>query len=139
MKIRRRDTGMAEGLPPPPAPTARDANPWTISSHEARHPADPVTRPQAGAGDRGAATSRWSPRATSARPASTRGMERIAAGSRPRRPSLIALLVPLAIAFAAVLGFVRAFESGDYRAAIGPLMAAAFAAFVLTRLMRRRS
>jgi flagellar motor component MotA len=43
------------------------------------------------------------------------------------------------IAVAAITGAVRALQSGDYRAAVGPLIATAFAAFVLMRLMRRRS
>ena len=30
MKTRSRDPDTTHGLPPPPAPTARDANPWTL-------------------------------------------------------------------------------------------------------------
>jgi flagellar motor component MotA len=52
---------------------------------------------------------------------------------------LFALIVPAAIALAAILGVVSALESGDNRAAIGPLLAAVFAVFLLVRLMRHRS
>jgi hypothetical protein len=51
---------------------------------------------------------------------------------------LFALLVPATIVLVALLGAVRALESGDYRAAVGPLLAVGFAAFMLVRVMRRR-
>lgn len=137
MKTRRRDTASAGGLPPPPAPTAHDANPWTISSEETRRPAAPGSGPPGYGGSPGLGTSRSSSPISSTKPTSPPILPRKGRASR-RRP-LFPLVIPAAVALAAILGAVRALESGDYRAAVGPLLATAIAAFVLMRMMRRRS
>ncbi len=139
MKTRSRDTGSVSGLPPPPAPTARDANPWTFSSEKTRPSAAPETGFQWRGRRPGVATSSSSAPISPAKPTSPRIAARKATGMGPRRRPLFSLVIPAAIALAAILGAVRALESGDYRAAVGPLIATAFVAFVLIRLMRRRS
>jgi hypothetical protein len=47
MKTRERETSVTTGLPPPPAPTARDANPWTLSTPVARATAAAPETPRA--------------------------------------------------------------------------------------------
>jgi len=139
MKTRWRETASTDGLPPPPAPTARDANPWTISSEAERQPSAPASGfPWRDRGP-GLATPHSSSPSSPAQPASPRVATKTRSGSRPHRRPLFSLVVPAAIALAAILGAVRALVSGDYRAAVGPLIATAFAAFLLMRMMRRRS
>jgi len=138
MKTRRPNTGTTPGLPAPPAPTARDANPWSISSQEPRQaaPRERGQSPVPGSlgGQKSVSPASW-PR-TGAEP--KRSREYTVGGPRPRRLPLFALLVPATIVLVALLGAVRALESGDYRAAVGPLLAVGFAAFMLVRVMRRR-
>lgn len=138
MKTRRRSTGTSPGLPPPPAPTARDANPWSISSQEPRHAAARETGLSPFSKRSGDEKSGRSVSLPSTVATPKRSREHLVPGSRPRRLPLFALVVPATIALAALLGAVRALESGDYRAAVGPLIAVGFAAFVLLRVLRRR-
>jgi hypothetical protein len=119
MKTRRRDTGTTTGLPPPPAPPSRDANPWTIPGPDApRAPARP-------AGATASPSPKRFPGGPSARPG-------------PRRMPVFALLVLGVIAFVALGGAVHEIGSGNYADAVGPLLAVAFAAFVVWKQARGR-
>ena len=44
MKTRSKEPPAKSGLPPPPAPPARDANPWAMSSSAGGPPASPLRR-----------------------------------------------------------------------------------------------
>jgi hypothetical protein len=45
MKTRSNEPPATHGLPPPPAPPARDANPWAMSSSAGGPPASPPASP----------------------------------------------------------------------------------------------
>jgi hypothetical protein len=139
MKTRKRETGTAEGLPPPPAPTARDANPWSISSQEPRRAAARQFGQSPVPGSLGGEESRSPATLPSARTTRKPSREHVVAGSRPRRAPLFALVVPASMAAIALFGAVRALESGNYLEAVGPLLLVAFVVFVVFRVMRRRS
>ncbi len=47
MKTRPNEPPAKSGLPPPPAPTARDANPWAMSSSAGGPPTSPPLRRRA--------------------------------------------------------------------------------------------
>jgi len=118
MKTRTREAGGPNALPPPPAPTARDANPWTLPAGDA--PATRVPR---------------HPRAPNW-PEGTPEHRRVSPESPVRRP-----WVPLA-----VLGFVAAtgvqmallaFARGDVESAVGALLLLGMVLLVAVRLLRR--
>jgi hypothetical protein len=121
MKTRTSEQQPGHGLPPPPAPTARDANPWPMSSgagakrHEPRHPRAPG----------------WPPQPRASQPGT--------AGRRPATP-----WIPLLILFF-VLGTglqvaIRALAEGDVETAIGALVVcAAVAVVAVGRIFRRRT
>jgi len=127
MKTRDRDPKPAHGLPPPPAPPARDANPWTIS-----HTGSPGSDALPGAarsvpGGSGPAAAR--------RP---RFPVRQVPQPKPRKPSIVPLAI-FAIAVLIPLGAaVRALGAGALAEAIGPLFALLFIAFIAIRILRRR-
>lgn len=121
MKTRSSDEQVRQGLPPPPAPTASDANPWQMSppsggsKHEARHPRAPGGPP--------------APRTP---------------GQRTRRRSSSLPWLPLLILFAIVgTGMqtaIRALWEGEVEKAIGALVIFAVLAVVaLRRILKRRS
>lgn len=121
MKTRSSEARPGHGLPPPPAPTAPDANPWQMSSggevkrHEPRHPRapgwPPVPRPPA-------------------------------PGPKDRRRGLpwFPLAVLLVILGTGVRTAIRALEDGDVEKAAGALVIFAVVVVVaLHRILKRRS
>jgi len=119
MKTRSSDEQVRNGLPPPPAPTANDANPWQMSSPAAGTKTGP-RHPRA----RG-----WPP--TPRMP-----------GQRARSRSLpwIPLLVLFVIVGTGVQMGIRAMWEGDVETAIGALVILAMvAAVALRRIFKSRS
>jgi len=121
MKTRSSDPQLGHGLPPPPAPPARDANPWQMSSgargarYEPRHPRAPG----------------WPPQPDAARPDPV--------GRSPRTP-WIPVLVLFAILGSGVQLAIRALGSGEVEKAIGALLIFAVVAVVgLRRLLKRKT
>ena len=115
MKTRPSRTAQSRsGLPPPPAPTARDANPWKLSSppeaapHEPRHPRAPG----------------WPPAPRPARdPTSHRS------GRLPWIPFLILFF----IGASGVQLAIRAIEAGEVESAVGALVIVGMVAFMAVR------
>jgi len=101
-------------LPPPPAPPARDANPWTISDAPAAGRAtaqqSPTTRRR-----------RFEPDLSRARP------------GRERPTRFMPLAVLLFIAGAGVNLALQALREGNVEAAMGALVVVGLVAFVLVR------
>ena len=120
MKTRSRDATTTPGLPPPPAPTSRDANPWSMGE---------VHAPDRG-GIPPAAQAPARPRRFPTRPPDT---------TRPRGPGAAVPLVILAFIAMTAIGLVAdALESGRLEEAIGPIIAVVFVAFMIVRQLRRR-
>ena len=119
MKTRSSDGQRGDGLPPPPAPTARDANPWPMSegaggrAHEPRHPHTPG----------------WPPK---------RGSPKPGPAVRKRRTPWIPVLYLFAIAGVAMQFAIRAMWHGDVEAAIGAVVMLLLLAFAALRWNRRR-
>jgi len=120
MKNRSSDAQPGQGLPPPPAPTSRGANPWSMSpgaggqQPEARHPR---------------ARGRLRP-----------GSPKPGAAGGQRRTPWIPLLILFAIAGTGVQMAIRALVEGDVETAIGALVIFAVVAVVaLRRILKRRS
>jgi hypothetical protein len=98
-------------LPPPPAPTARDANPWPISARQ------PTAR-------------------RAALPGVTRGHGREPRSGRSVLPSLVAVAIALMVLVSAL---VRAGESSRFGDLVGPGIALFFVLiFAVSRLRRAR-
>lgn len=118
MKTRTREAGGPGALPPPPAPTARYANPWTLPSGDA--PATRVHR---------------HPRA----PDRPKGMPEPRATSQD--PSLRRRWMPLAVfGFVAATGVqmaLMAFARGDVEAAVGALLLLGMVLLVAVRQLRK--
>ena len=125
MKTRSRDTTTTTpGLPPPPAPTSRDANPWSMGEVHApdRGGIPPTAQAQAQAPAR--------PRRFPTKPPETR---------KPRRRGAALPLVILSFIAMIAIGLVAdALESGQLVEAIGPVIAVVFVAFMIVRQLRRR-
>jgi hypothetical protein len=125
MKTRSRDTTTTTpGLPPPPAPTSRDANPWSMGEVHApdRAGIPPAAKAQPQAPER--------PRRFPAKPPDTR---------KPRRRGAALPLVVLSFIAMIAIGLVAdALESGNLAEAIGPVIAVVFVAFMIVRQLRRR-
>jgi hypothetical protein len=110
MKTRQRETGTTAGLPPPPAPPSRDANPWAMSGpgvqrepgRQRRFPVEPVS------------------------PVQLR--------KRPVVPTLIFAV----IAVLAIAGAVGALERRGFEAAVGPILLVALVLSVFLRRRRRQ-
>ena len=118
MKTRNRDTNTTPGLPPPPAPTSRDANPWSMA--EARAP-DRKGQPPAAA--------------TPSRP--TRFPTKPPSSVEPRRRPVVPLVI-LAFVAATAIGLVAdALRSGSFEEAIGPVVTVVFVAFMIWRAVTR--
>jgi hypothetical protein len=122
MKTRSRDTTTTPGLPPPPAPTARDANPWSMGEAHDRERGGIPPRAQAQAPTR--------PGRFPIKPPDT---------TKPRRRGAAVPLVILAFIAMTAIGLVAdALESGKLEEAIGPIIAVVFVAFMIVRQLRRR-
>lgn len=122
MKTPERDAAKHPPLPPPPAPTARDANPWTVSS-QAKSPGTPQpgVRPD------------WlRPKAPKVPPEARRADRAV----RPQ--SAVPLVVLLFVLGAALAAAAQALAKGDLPGAVGPLAVAAFAVVIMLRRARRR-
>lgn len=118
MKTRNRDTNTTPGLPPPPAPTSRDANPWSMA--EARAPDRKGQSPSA---------------ATPSRP--TRFPTKPPSRVEPRRRPVVPLVI-LAFMAATAIGLVAdALRSGSFEEAIGPVVTVVFVAFMIWRAVTR--
>jgi len=122
MKTRSRDTTTTPGLPPPPAPTSRDANPWSMGEVHApdRGGIPPAAQAQAPV----------RPGRFPIKPPDT---------VRPRRRAAAVPLVVLAFIAMIAIGLVTdALESGNLEEAIGPIVAVVFVAFMIVRQLRGR-
>lgn len=120
MKTRSRDATTTPGLPPPPAPTSRDANPWSMGE---RHAPDRTGIPPS-------AQAPARPRRFPTKPPGT---------SAPRRrPAAVPLVILAFIAMTAIGLVAEALESGNMEKAIGPLVAVVFVAFMIVRQLRGR-
>lgn len=119
MKTRRPQEQPGHGLPPPPAPTARDANPWSMTAgaggkaHEPRHPRAPG----------------WPPAPGSPKPEPA---------PRRRRTPWLPLLILFFVVGTGVQMAIRALWAGDVEAAIGALVIFAVAAAVTVRRLLNR-
>jgi hypothetical protein len=120
MKTRSRGEDDTHGLPPPPAPTAHDANPWEMSASPKASPKFPDLRPPV--------------RKRGARP----DLSRVTPGQR-RRIRWLPLLILFFVAGTGVQLAIRALWAGDVAAAIGALVVVAFVAFVVLRRFQKRS
>jgi len=118
MKTRSPETAQQSGLPPPPAPTARDANPWPMTAPpEAKQHASQPRVPGRKGGSR-------SPDKTVAH--------------RERRSHWIPLAILVFVAGAGVQQAIKAIGEGDVETAIVALVFVAMAAFVLMRRVKRK-
>jgi len=124
MKTRSRDTTTTPGLPPPPAPTSRDANPWSMGE---AHAPDRGGIPPTAQGQ-GQAPAR--PRRFPIKPPGA---------TRPRRRTAVMPLAILSFVAMIAIGLVAdALESGNLEEAIGPVIAVVFVAFMIVRQLRGR-
>jgi hypothetical protein len=118
MKTRNRDANTTPGLPPPPAPTSRDANPWSMGGTQVP---DRKAPPPAAA--------------TPGRP--TRFPTGPPSSVEPRRRPVVPLVI-LAFVAATALGLVAdALKSGRLEDAIGPVVTVVFVAFMIWRAVTR--
>lgn len=133
MKTRSRDGNTTPGLPPPPAPTSRDANPWSMEEQQA-----PAMKGHATA-IKGQAPALKDPvpaAAPSRRP--QRFPARASGTVEPRRRPIVPLLILAFVAMTAIGLVAEALQSGTIEDAIGPLVAVAFVAFMIWRQLRGR-
>jgi hypothetical protein len=124
MKTRTPAATGTPGLPPPPAPVSRDANPWPMATKpEAVKPrlAIPEAAPRERA-EPGAVRRRHS----------RAGAEGAAARREPRLRWLPAMIL-VAVAGTALRVGVEALEAGDVESAVGALVMGAMVAFVAWR------
>lgn len=114
MKTRNRDANTTPGLPPPPAPTSRDANPWSMGE---AHVPDRKGQPPA------AATPGRSTRFPTKPPSSL----------EPRRRPVVPIAILTFVAAIAIGLVADALRSGSLEEAIGPIVAVVFVAFMIWR------
>ena len=123
MRTKQRESSGTPGLPPAPAPPARDANPWPMSAQsEAASKRHPRVREAVSK----AASRRDQPGVNASPPA---GGQRL---------SWLPYLMLVFVVATSLRIAIEAFEAGNVEAAIGPLVAIAFAAFFIWRRTRRR-
>lgn len=118
MKTRNRDANITPGMPPPPAPTSRDANPWSMGEPQAP---DRKGQPPA------AATPRRPTRFPTKPPSSV----------EPRRRPVVPLVILAFIAMTAIGLVADALKSGSFEDAIGPIVTVVFVAFMIWRAVTR--
>jgi len=131
MKTRSRDPDTTHGLPPPPAPTARDANPWTLGGGEKPRAAAPPGVPPA-------MPSGVPPASPPGKPQRPRFPARRVEHPKPRRPPVVALLIFAVVALVPLGAALRALGAGAAEEAIGSLIAVGFIAFMAWRALRSR-
>jgi len=131
MKTRSRDRETTHGLPPPPAPTARDANPWTLGGGEKPRAAAPPGVPPA-------MPSGVPPASPPGKPQRPRFPARRVEHPKPRRPPVVALLIFAVVALVPLGAALRALGAGAAEEAIGSLIAVGFIAFMAWRALRSR-
>lgn len=127
MKTRDRDNKSVNGLPPPPAPPARDANPWTVSSDGL---SDAGRRPGAPPGAPVDLLSR------------TTGQKRLRArplpNPKPRRPPVVPITILAIMMLAPIVAALRGLGAGSLAELIGPLVVLVFVGLIAFRIMRSR-
>lgn len=120
MKTRSQDRTTTHGLPPPLAPTARDANPWTLGgSDKPRAAVPPVVPPVV-------------------QPGRPRFPARQVQHPKPRKSPVVPLLIFAVVALVPLGAALRALGAGSVEEAIGPLIAVGFIAFMAWRALRSR-
>jgi hypothetical protein len=150
MGIYRKPRSTGSPLPPPPAPTARDANPWPMPEQygDKLSSRKPVAPPATGIPKLGGPKSRLPQPPTTPQgverlkppsaaptspppplsPAPPQPLDRQSQGLSDRVRLLPWFLVAI-VAFGAISAAQRAWRSGDYTEAIGPLLVLAIFAF----------
>jgi hypothetical protein len=119
MKTKASDSSGTPGLPPAPAPPSRDVNPWPMSG---QREAAPKVHPRA----RAAVTRRDHP------------VEKESMPSGGQKLSWLPYLMLVFVVATSLRVAIEAFEGGNVEAAVGPLIAIAFVAFLAWRRIRRR-
>jgi hypothetical protein len=127
MKTRDRDQTPGHGLPPPPAPTARDANPWTM----------PDTG-NSGTGGPAGARPGTLPASEPGAPRHPRFPVRQVPYPKPRKPPVVPVLILAVAAIVALGAAFRALAAGAVEDAIGPMIVFLFVAFIAVRMLRGR-
>jgi hypothetical protein len=122
MKTRNQDRTTTHGLPPPPAPTARDANQWTLGGGDKPRAAMPPVVP---------------PVVQPARTGRPRFPARQVQHPKPRKPPVVPLVIFAVVALVPLGAALRALGAGSVEEAIGPLIAVGFIAFMAWRALRR--
>jgi hypothetical protein len=130
-------------LPPPPAPTARDANPWTFSdTARAAGPREPTGLERLVAGLEEAQAARTGP--TRAQPAAA--AERPPSPGAPRRESALRHVVPLVILLVMFASIAREMIEAGGRdpsrllfVAVALLVAVTIVVLLALRVVRRRA
>lgn len=144
----------ASPLPPPPAPTASDANPWPMPQRYGDRPSKPtrpaaVARPHPKAPFGKAGSPTRTTASTSAGSPATQPSPSIAVPSAPtpriqpprrNREAVrgLPLLIILGAMVAAAVAARRAIASGDFAGAIGPVLVAVIIAFSWWQRSRHR-
>jgi hypothetical protein len=123
MKTKQRDSSGTPGLPPAPAPPSRDANPWPMS---AQREAASKLHPRVRRAVSNAASKRDQPGSKESPPA-----------GEPKLSWLPVLMLLFVVATSLRVA-IEAFEAGNLEAAVGPLVAILFVAFIAWRRMRRK-
>jgi len=123
MKTRQRDSSGTPGLPPAPAPPSRDANPWPMSG---QGDDAPKLHPRVREAVSNAASKRDQP-----------GVQQLPPTGGQRLSWLPYLMLVFVVATSLRVA-IEAFEAGNLEAAVGPLVAILFVAFIAWRRMRRR-
>ena len=143
--IKPRTGGSA--LPPAPAPTARDANPWPMPEQYGDRPnsrdakrhrttgSPTLTGPRVRTPTASVPATKL-PRLETPPPARA-SVENNPLQATRKRLRFAPLLVMAGVAVGALVGARRAWLSGDYAAAIGPLLVVAIIAFSTWRGSRR--
>lgn len=120
MRRKNRDVPTTPGLPPPPAPTSRNANPWSVGDTHA--PDRTGIPPSAKDPVRSHRFPTKSPETIEPR----------------RRPAFVPLAILAFIAMTAIGLVADALESGSIEEAIGPILALVFVVFMIFRQLRGR-
>jgi len=123
MKTRQRDSSGTPGLPPAPAPPSRDANPWPMSG---QGDDAPKLHPRVREAVSNAASKRDQP-----------GVKQLPPTGGQRLSWLPYLMLVFVVATSLRVA-IEAFEAGNLEAAVGPLVAILFVAFIAWRRMRRK-